>query len=242
MSDWLARLATDRGVTCVAHKGDVLFSRQHTFGTPGGTQKKSTKLKNSKGNEVDQSNIQTVTRDLLKDADEAEFEAHMKRYEELCLASYGQTKGGVYKKNPLPTPQQITFSADPQGLQYMVNKAMHQTMINQSKVLANTIQNCVTGMLKKGTKEEYAGPAYFQPRRTPPVFPKDQLPSVLIDYPTAGVAPSPQINVTAPDSSSVAQPIQNQNIGSMSKDPNVTVPIVQTYSAQSNVQDQTFSV
>jgi hypothetical protein len=72
--------------------------------------------KNLKNNEVKQSNIQTVTRDQLKDADKAEFEAHMKRYEELCLPSYGKTKGGVYKKNPLPTPHQITFSADPQGL------------------------------------------------------------------------------------------------------------------------------
>jgi hypothetical protein len=39
----------------------------------------------------------------------------MKHYEELCLASYGQTKGGVFKKNPLPTPKKITFSADPKG-------------------------------------------------------------------------------------------------------------------------------
>jgi hypothetical protein len=39
MSDWLARPATDRGVTCAARGGDVLFSRQHTFGTLGGTRK-----------------------------------------------------------------------------------------------------------------------------------------------------------------------------------------------------------
>jgi hypothetical protein len=45
--------------------------------------------KNSKSNEVDQSNVQAITRDQLKDADKAEFEDHMKHYEELCLASYG---------------------------------------------------------------------------------------------------------------------------------------------------------
>jgi hypothetical protein len=39
MSDWPARLATDRGVTCVTRKGDVLFLRQHTFGTPSGTRR-----------------------------------------------------------------------------------------------------------------------------------------------------------------------------------------------------------
>jgi hypothetical protein len=108
----------------------------------------SKNLKNN--NEADQGNIQTVSKDQLKDADKAEFEAHMKRFEELCLDLYGQTNSGVYKKNPLPVPQQITFSYDPQGLQDMMNKAMHQTMIDQSKVLANTIQNYLTETLKKG--------------------------------------------------------------------------------------------
>jgi hypothetical protein len=57
----------------------------------------------------------------------------MKRFEELCLASHSQTKSGVYKKNPLTMPHQITFSSDPQGLQDMMNKDMHPTMIDQSK-------------------------------------------------------------------------------------------------------------
>jgi hypothetical protein len=39
--------------------------------------KKSTMMKNSKNNEVDQGNIQTVTKDQVKDADKAKFEAHM---------------------------------------------------------------------------------------------------------------------------------------------------------------------
>jgi hypothetical protein len=58
--------------------------------------------KNTKNTEFDPSNVQPVTRDQLKDVDKAELEAHMKQYEELCLASYGQTKSGVFKKNPLP--------------------------------------------------------------------------------------------------------------------------------------------
>jgi DNA polymerase I-like protein with 3'-5' exonuclease and polymerase domains len=89
--------------------------------------------------EVDPENVQPITKDQLKDLDKAELEAYMKHYEELCLASYGQTKSGVFKKNPLPTPKQVTFSADPEGLQDMMTKAMHQTMIDQSKVFANTI-------------------------------------------------------------------------------------------------------
>jgi hypothetical protein len=44
-----------------------------------------------------------------------------------------------------------------------MNKVMHQTMINQSTTLVNTIQNCLTEMLEKGIEEGYVGPAYFQP-------------------------------------------------------------------------------
>jgi hypothetical protein len=89
--------------------------------------------------EVDPENVQPITRDHLKDSDKAELEAHMRHYEELCLASYSQTKSGVFKKSPLPTPKQVTFSANPEGLQDMMTKAMHPTMIDQSKVFTNTI-------------------------------------------------------------------------------------------------------
>jgi hypothetical protein len=99
--------------------------------------------------EVNPKNVQPITKDQLKDSDKAELEAYMKHYEELCLASYGQTKSGVFKKNPLPTLKQVTFSADPEGLQDMMTKAMHQTMIDQSKVFANTIQNAIIDALKK---------------------------------------------------------------------------------------------
>jgi hypothetical protein len=63
----------------------------------------------------------------------------MKHYEELCMASYDQTKGGLFNKNTWSTPNQVTFSADAEGLQDMITKAMHQTMIDQSKSSANTI-------------------------------------------------------------------------------------------------------
>jgi hypothetical protein len=94
----------------------------------------------------------------------------MKHYEELCLASYGQTKSGVFKKNLLPTSKQVTFLADPKGLQDMMTKAIHQTMIDQSKVFVNTIQNAIIDALKKGAEGGYLGPAYYQPKQTPPMF------------------------------------------------------------------------
>jgi hypothetical protein len=110
---------------------------------------KNTKIDAS---EIDPENIQAITRDQLKDTDKAEFEAHMKHYEELCLTSYGQTKGGIFKKSPLRMPKQVTFSADPESLQDMMTKAMHQTMIDQAKVFANTVQNSMIEALKKGVE------------------------------------------------------------------------------------------
>jgi hypothetical protein len=135
--------------------------------------------------EVDPENVQPITKDQLKDSDKAELEAHMKHYEELCLASYGQTKSGVFKKNPLPTPKQVTFSADPEGLQDMMTKAMHQTMIDQSMVFVNTIQNAIIDALKQGVAGGYLGPAYYQPKQTPPVSQQDQSVISPIDNPTA---------------------------------------------------------
>jgi hypothetical protein len=111
--------------------------------------------------EIDPENVQAITKDQLKDTDKAEFEAHMRHYEELFLASYGQTKNEIFKKSPLPTPKQVTFPADPKSLQDMMTKAMHQTMIDQANVFANTVQNSLTEALKKETEGGYLGPPFF---------------------------------------------------------------------------------
>jgi hypothetical protein len=130
----------------------------------------TTKSTRTGPSEVDAENVQPITKDQLKDSDKAELKAHIKHYEDLCLASYGQTKSGVFKKSPLPMPKQVTFSADPEGLQDMITKAMHQTMIDQSKVFANTIQNAIIDAFKKGAEGGYLGPTYFQLKQTPLVF------------------------------------------------------------------------
>jgi hypothetical protein len=133
----------------------------------------------------------------------------------------------------LPTPKQVTFSADPEGLQDMMTKAMHQTMIDQSKVFANTIQNAIIDALKQGVEGGYLGPAYFQPRCTPSMFQQDQSAIPSIDDPTVKVTPSPQ---AATSSSSDTQPIQNQSGDGKDKDPTVTTPV------QSIAQDQVLPV
>jgi hypothetical protein len=159
--------------------------------------------------EIDPENVQAITKDQLQDTDKAEFEAHMKHYEELCLASYGQTKNEIFKMSSLPTPKQVTFLADPKSLQDMMTKAMHQTMIDQAKVVANTVQNSLIEALNKGAEGGYLGPVYFQPNRTPPVFQHDQLAAPPIDNPTVKVVPSPQ---AAPGSSSDPKSMQNQSV------------------------------
>jgi hypothetical protein len=81
------------------------------------------------------------------------------------------------KKNHLPTPKQVTFSADPEGLQGMMTKAVHKMMIDQSKVFANTIQNGIIDAHKQGAEGGYLGPTYFQPKQTPLVFQKNNRPT-----------------------------------------------------------------
>jgi hypothetical protein len=129
----------------------------------------------------------------------------------------------------LPTLKQVTFSANPEGLQDMMTKAMHQIMIDQSKVFANTIQNAIIDALKKGAEEGYLGPAYDQPKQTPPMFQQDQSSIPPIDDPTAKATPSPQATAS---SLSDVQPVQNQSGYSKDKDHTVTSPV------QSIVRDQ----
>jgi hypothetical protein len=51
-----------------------------------------------------------------------------------------------------------------------MTKAMNHTMIDQSKIFANTIQNAIIDALKKGAEGGYLGHAYYQPKQNPLVF------------------------------------------------------------------------
>jgi hypothetical protein len=76
--------------------GDVLFSRQHTFDTPGGTRKNSTTTKPTKTgpSEVDLENVQSITKDQLKDSNKVELENYMKHSRPKSMDS-GPDMGGV---------------------------------------------------------------------------------------------------------------------------------------------------
>jgi hypothetical protein len=106
-------------------------------------------------------------------------------------------------------------------------------MIDQSKVFANTIQNAIIDALKQGAAGGYLGPAYYQPKQTPPVSQQDQSVIPSIDDPTVKASPSPQ---AAASSSSDTQPIRNQICGGEEKDPTVTSPV------QSVIQNQVLPV
>jgi hypothetical protein len=106
-------------------------------------------------------------------------------------------------------------------------------MIDQSKVFVNTIQNAIIDALKKGAEGGYLGPAYYQPKQTPPMFQQDQLAILPIDDPTAKTTQSPQ---AATSSSSNIQPTQNQSGDGKDKDLAITSPV------QSVVQDQVLPV
>jgi hypothetical protein len=134
-------------------------------------------------------------------------------------------------KHTLATPKQVTVLADPEGLQDMMTKAMHQIMIDQSKVFANRIKNAIIDALKKGAEGGYLGPAYYQPKQTPLVFQQGQSAIPPIDDPTTKTTPSPQV---ATSSLSDTQLTQNQS--GVGKDPAVTSLV------QSVVQDQVLPV
>jgi hypothetical protein len=114
-----------------------------------------------------------------------------------------------------------------------MTKAMHQIMIDQSKVFANTIQNVIIDALKKGAEGGYLGPTYYQPKQTPLVFQQNQSANPPVDDPRAKATPSPRATTS---SSSDAQPIQNQSGDGKDKDPTVTSLV------QSIIQDQVLSV
>jgi hypothetical protein len=93
----------------------------------------------------DLDNVQPITKDQLKDSDKAEFEAHMEHYEELCLASYGQTKSGVFKKNPLPT---LSYGP-PHGSPHVSRHLSHRVPAPHSTSTSHMASAMLAGPMRK---------------------------------------------------------------------------------------------
>jgi hypothetical protein len=70
----------------------------------------------------------------------------------------------------------------------------------------NTIQNAIIDALKKGAEGGYLGPAYYQPKQTPPVFQQGQSAIPLIDDSTAKATPSPQAAASSSSNTADSKP------------------------------------
>ena len=64
----------------------------------------------------------------------------------------------------LPMRPQITFEANPGKLQDMDDSAVNRALINQARVLSNTVFNAVARTFKEGQlPSNYVGPSHHQP-------------------------------------------------------------------------------
>jgi len=112
--------------------------------------------------DFDLENVIPVTESNLRDEQKQAMAKAMEDYKQLCLRSFSINRSGeVIQKEALPMPRQITFEANPGKLQEMVDSAINHALINQSRVLSNTVFNAVARTFKEGqVPPAYVGPAY----------------------------------------------------------------------------------
>jgi len=115
--------------------------------------------------EFDLENVIPVTEANLKDEQKQAIAKAMEDYKQQCLKSFSINKSGeVIQKEALPMPRQVTFEANPDKLQDMVDSAVIRALINQAGVLSNTVFNAVARTFKEGQlPPNYVGPSHHQP-------------------------------------------------------------------------------
>ena len=138
------------------------FCINTSFGTPSATR---FKIKISMANtELDLENVIPVMEANLRDEQKQAIAKAMEDYKQQCLKSFSINRSGeVIQKEALPAPRQITFEANPSKLQDMIDNAINCALINQARVLSNTVFNAVARTFKEGQlPPNYVGPAYHQ--------------------------------------------------------------------------------
>jgi len=115
--------------------------------------------------DFDLENVIPVMEANLKDEQKQAIAKAMEDYTQQCLKSFSINRSGeVIQKEALPTPQQITFEANPDKLQDMVDNAINRALINQDGVLSNMVVNAMARTFKEGQlPPNFVGPAYHQP-------------------------------------------------------------------------------
>jgi len=115
--------------------------------------------------EFDQENVIPVTEANLKDEQKQAIAKAMEDYKQQCLRSFSINRSGeVIQKEALPMPRQVTFDANPDKLQDMVDNAINRALIHQAGVLSNTVFNVMARTFKeRQLPPNYMGPAHRQP-------------------------------------------------------------------------------
>ena len=115
--------------------------------------------------DFDLDNVIPVTEANLKEEHKQAIAKAMEDYKQQCLKSFSINRSGeVNQKDALPAPRQVTFEANPDKLQEMVDSAINRALINQAGVLSNTVFNAVARTFKEGQLPlDYVGPSHHQP-------------------------------------------------------------------------------
>ena len=100
--------------------------------------------------EVHTDNTIKFTKEQLSDEQRQQLAEAVKGFEDECLLTFGMVsrEGKVIKKTDFPTPRRITVTKDSAKFQEMFDQAMHHALINQSKVMTNSVQNAIYEMMK----------------------------------------------------------------------------------------------
>lgn len=162
----------------------------------------------------------------MDDLTEDQKKMNLDNYMKLCLDSFSKTRNGVVQKSQFPTPSvmetpldELSSASGSQTFQETINDAVHHALVNQSRVLINTLTNLIK-QVAGGPPEQQAGPTYFSmdplapnyrgkgvqgeepllPKMPPPIPSAQQQPSgqpFTIPHPMSGYPhrpPSPPSN------------------------------------------------
>jgi hypothetical protein len=113
-------------------------------------------------------NAEDVIQVTFEDLDDKQKKLVEENRDTFTMESSSKTRGKVIQKNQLPTPS-ITVTSTTDGsaesssvrnFQETVNTAVHHALLNQSRVLVNTLANLIQ-QVAGGRLEQQLGPTYF---------------------------------------------------------------------------------
>jgi hypothetical protein len=144
--------------------------------------------------EVHTDNTIKFTKEQLSDEQRQQLAEAVKGFEDECLLTFGMVgrEGKVIKKTDFPTPRRITVTEDSAKFQEMFDQAMHHALINQSKVMMNSVQNAIYEMMKSIWTPGYTGPCYSQSESSAAAADREAASAA------AGIGSQPMAPSTAP--------------------------------------------